>query len=135
MASSISQMKLSTRYAIVGIAALSVLSLVHWCRGMRFEAQGIVLELMGSLPNAAAAIAIPFVLLSIQADRKPDATHQESRWFFIWLTIFSGFGLIVWEFMQSSSRSLVFDTHDIAATLIGLILARLLFYLLTPGEN
>lgn len=128
-------MKLSTRYGLVGIGALGALSLVHWGRELQYEAPAIVLYLMGVLPNVAAAIAIPFVFLSIWADQKPAATYQAARRSFVVLTLVAGVGLIAWEFMQQSSRSLFFDYHDIAATIFGLVVAWLLFVLLTPRAN
>ena len=111
---------------------MSALSLVHWCRTLQYEAPEIVFYLMGVLPNVAAAIAIPFVLLSTWADQKPAATYQAARRSFVILTLVAGVGLIAWEFMQQSSRSLFFDYHDIAATFFGLVVAWLLFVLLTP---
>jgi glycopeptide antibiotics resistance protein len=39
--------------------------------------------------------------------------------------------LIAWEFVQQSSRTLVFDVDDIVATLVGLVVAWLLFRALT----
>jgi hypothetical protein len=126
------QMKLSTRYGLVGIGALGALSLVHWSRTLQYEAPDIVLYLMGVLPNVAVAIAIPFVLLSIWADQKPAATYPATRRIFVVLTLFAGVGLIAWELVQPSSRTLVFDPHDIGATLLGLGVGWLLFRLLTP---
>ena len=128
-------MKLSTRYGLAGVGALGALSLVHWYRTLQYEAPEIVFYLMGVLPNVAAAIAIPFVLLSIWADQKPAATYQAARRSFVILTLVAGVGLIAWEFMQQSSRSLFFDYHDIAATIFGLVVAWLLFVLLTPRAN
>ena len=128
-------MKLSTRYGLVGIGALGALSLVHWGRKQEYGAPETVLYLMGVLPNVAAAIAIPFVLLSIWADQKPAATHQAARRSFVILMLIAGVGLIAWEFMQQSSNSLFFDYHDIAATIFGLVVAWLLFLLLTPRTN
>jgi len=125
-------MKLSMRYGLVGIGALSALSLVHWVRKQDFDAPEIVVYLMGVLPNVAAAIAIPFVLLSIWADQKPAATYQAARLCFAILTLVAGVGLIAWEFMQRSSHSLFFDYSDITATIFGLVVAWLLFVLLTP---
>jgi glycopeptide antibiotics resistance protein len=90
---------------------------------------------MGVLPNVAAAIAIPFVLLSIWADQKPAATYRAARRSFVILTLIAGVGLIAWEFMQQSSHSLFFDYHDIAATIFGLVVAWLLFLVLTPEAN
>jgi hypothetical protein len=128
-------MKLSMRYGLVGIGALSALSLVHWVRKQDLGAPEIVLYLIGVLPNVAAAIAIPFVLLSIWADQKPAATHQAARLSFAIFTLVAGVGLIAWEFMQQSSRSLFFDYNDIAATIFGLVVAWLLFLALTPAAN
>ena len=128
-------MQLSTRYGLVGIAALGALSLVHWGRKLQFEAPEIVLYSMGVLPNVAAAIAIPFVLLGIWADQKPVATYQAARRRMAVLTLVAGIGLIAWEYMQQSSGSLVFDYHDIAATMFGLAVAWLLFVLLTPRAS
>ena len=128
-------MQLSTRYGLVGIGALGALSLVHWGRKLQFEAPEIILYLMGVLPNVAAAIAIPFVLLGIWADQKPVATYQAARRRMAVLTLVAGIGLIAWEYMQQSSGSLVFDYHDIAATIFGLAVAWLLFVLLTPRAS
>jgi hypothetical protein len=128
-------MKLSMRYGLVGIGALSALSLVHWVRKQDLDAPEIVLYLIGVLPNVAAAIAIPFVLLSIWADQKPAATYRAARQSFAILTLVAGVGLIAWEFMQQSSRSLFFDYDDIAATIFGLVVAWLLFLALTPAAN
>ena len=111
-------MKLSTRYGLVGIGALVALSVVHWCRKLQYDGPAAADYLI--LPNVAAAIAIPFVLLSIWADQKPTATYPAARQIFVVLTLFAGLGLIAWELMQKSSRTLVFDPHDIGATLLGL---------------
>ena len=128
-------MQLSTRYGLVGIGALGALSLVHWGRKLQFEAPESVLYLMAVLPNVAAAIAIPFVFLGIWADQKPAATYQAARRRMAVLTLVAGIGLIAWEYMQQSSGSLVFDYHDIAATIFGLAVAWLLFVLLTPRAS
>jgi cytochrome c oxidase subunit IV len=48
-------------------------------------------------------------------------------WKVILLNLVSSIGLIVWEFMQKSSRNLVFDYHDIVATLLGAVFAWFLF--------
>ena len=125
-------MQLSTRYGLVGIGALGALSLVHWGRRLQIEAPEIVLYLMGVLPNVAAAVAIPFVFLGIWADQKPAATYRAARRRIAVLTLVAGIGLIAWEYMQQSSDSLVFDYRDIAATILGLAAAWLLFVLLTP---
>ncbi len=80
----------------------------------------------------AAAVAIPFVVIGIWVDQKPAVTSHAARRSFVILTLVAGVGLIAWEFLQQSSRSLLFDYHDIAATIFGLVVAWLLFFLLTP---
>ncbi|MCX7052432.1 MAG: hypothetical protein NTV91_11695 [Proteobacteria bacterium] len=45
----------------------------------------------------------------------------------LWLTLFAGAGLILWEFGQQSSRALFFDPDDLVATLVGLVVGWGLF--------
>ena len=125
-------MTLSMRYGLVGIAALCALSLVHLGRKAHYVETDMVVYLMGVLPNVAAAIAIPFVLLSIWADQNQSASYAIARRSFVVVTLGTGFVLIVWEFIQQTSRTLVYDIHDIGATLLGLGVSCLLFTLLTP---
>ena len=87
---------------------------------------------LGVLPNFAAAIAITFVLLSIWTDQKSPMTYRAARVRFLVSATISGIGLVVWEFVQSTGHKLVFDIHDILATLIGLCAAALLFQAVTP---
>jgi len=125
-------MKVSTRYGLVGIGALGALSLVQWGRKLQYDGAEIVLYLMGVLPNVAAAIAIPFVLLSIWADQNPSATYAAARRRFVVVALVAAVALIAWEFLQPSSRTLVFDPHDIGATILGLGVGYFLFTLVTP---
>ena len=127
-------MKLSTRYALVAISALAILSLVHWGRASKYDGAELVIYLMGVLPNVAAAIAIPFVSLSIWADQKQRLSYAAARRIFVASTLLAGVGLIGWELLQLSSRNLVYDTNDIAATLVGLGMGSLFFMLLTPKD-
>ena len=126
------RMRLSTRYGLVGIGALGVLSLVHWGRTQQYDGAEVVLYLMGVLPNVAAAIAVPFVVLSIWADQNQGASHAAARRSFGVATLGTGVALIAWEFIQQSSRTLVYDIHDIGATILGLAGGWLLFTLVTP---
>ncbi|QJR37647.1 hypothetical protein [Gemmatimonas groenlandica] len=125
-------MTFSTRYALVGISALAVLSLVSWARRVRFSGAESVMYLMGVLPNVAAAIAIPFILLGIWADQQPNASYDRTRRAFVVVLVGTGVLLVAWEFVQLTSRGLVFDPHDLVATCIGLGLAGILFTLVTP---
>ena len=120
------------RYGLVGLGALATLSLIHLGRSSSFSCGELCRYAMGVLPNLAAAIAIPFVLLSIWADQKQEASYQAARRVFILVSLAAGVALIGWEFVQQSSRALVYDVHDIGATLVGLGLGGLLFILVTP---
>lgn len=121
-------MKRSTAYGVIGIGALAVQTIVHnWGdRGGIDRAVGAYL--LGVLPNFAAAIAITFVLLSIWSDQR-GAGAPDRRPFLLCLAV-SGVGLIGWEFIQTSSNRLVFDPHDIAATVAGLGTASLIHWAL-----
>jgi len=127
-------MKPSTRYGLVGIGGLALLSLVHWARGADLDLQGPAAFLLGVLPNVAAAIAVPFVLLGIVADMYKAATPAEMRRWFNGLLLFSLMGLIGWEIVQRDSANLVFDTADITATFAGSALAAALFALVGPRQ-
>lgn len=125
----------STRYGLAGIGALALLSLVHWLRGRPVPDEPIFAYLLGVLPNLAAAIAITFVLLSIWADQNQDAPNAAARLWFAAFAAGSASGLIGWEMVQRTSARLVFDPHDIGATLIGTGAAFLIFLAITPGET
>ena len=128
-------MKLSLRYGLVGIGALSVLSLGHWVRAHTGGGPDAYLYVLGVLPNVAAAVAIVFVLLSIWADQTPSATYSAARRWFAGTALVTGAGLVAWEFVQQTSRRLVFDPHDLGATAVGLGLAAVLFALVTPTPS
>lgn len=88
--------------------------------------------LLGVLPNLAAALAITFVLLAIWADHDKTRSFTALRRRFIISASISGLGLLGWELVQRTSDRFVFDPHDLGATAIGIGLAGLLFYGLTP---
>ncbi len=126
-------MTLTTRYGLAGIGALALLSLVHWYRTSGLSPLPGGDYLLGVLPNFAAAIAIIFVLLSIWSDQRRGADFASTKRAFIVAASISGIGLTAWEFFQKTSRRLIFDPHDLGATLVGLGAAGLLFYMLTRG--
>ena len=126
---------MSLRYTVVGLAALALLTLVGWARQISFDGGEILNLLIGVLPNVAAAIAIPYVLLGIWIEERAGMSVATVRRNFIRLSIFAGSGLILWEFLQQSSRRLVFDVNDLGATLGGLLLGWLIFNWLTPRNS
>ncbi len=126
-------MQLSTRYGLVGIGALTLLTTVHQLRGSPGLLSPAGDYLLGTLPNFAAAIAITFVLLSIWADQNRDAAFASIKRPFLMCASISAFGLLAWETFQKTSDRFVFDLHDTGATLVGVIVTSLLFYITTPG--
>ena len=125
-------MRYPTRYGLAGIGALALLSLVHWARGWELPTSPTTAYLLGVLPNFAAAVAITFALLSIWSDQNSEASFASNKRAFFAAASISGVGLFAWEFFQkTTSGKLVFDEHDLAATLIGLGAASLLFYTIT----
>lgn len=124
-------MSVFARYGLSGIGALGLLTAVHWLRGLAFLPSPLGDYLLGILPNFAAAIAIAFVALSIWSDQNRDADFASTKRAFLFTAAMSGAGLLAWEFFQQTSDRLVFDPHDIGATLVGLGAAGLLFHALT----
>jgi hypothetical protein len=125
-------MRLSTRYGLTGIGALALLAAVHQLRGMELSPQPSRDYLIGVLPNFAAAIAITFVLLSIWSDQNPNADFASAKRPFILCASISGLGLLAWELFQKTSSRLVFDPHDVGATVVGIGVSIMLFYMLKP---
>ncbi len=74
--------------------------------------------LLGVAPNLAAAVATIFVRLSISTDHKRNAELSAIRYRFFIFAAVSGIGLIGWELFQETSKRLVFDPHDLFATLV-----------------
>lgn len=120
------------RYGLAGIAALAGLSLVHWLREIRFSGGAAADYLIGVGPNLCAAVAITFVALSVWADQQKQIAYRAARRWFLIAAAVSGVGLLGWEFFQRTSDTLVFDLHDIGATLAGLALSAAIFRILTP---
>ena len=127
-------MKPSTKYGLLSVAALGVVSLVHFARGMDIDGPQLYRYALGVLPNTAAAVALPFAFLSIWSDQNPLGAYPTTRRWFIAAGIVSAIGLIAWEFLQPS-RGRVFDPHDIGATILGIGLAWLLFHAFTPNRR
>ena len=126
---------MSTRYGLVGIGALALLSLVHWLRDAEILRSWTNDFLLGVLPNFAAAIAITFVLFRIYADQKRDGMLDTARRAYLLCAAVSGLGLLGWELFQKTSKRFVFDPHNIGATFVGIGMASLLFYVLTPNQT
>jgi putative flippase GtrA len=126
-------MKPAIGYGLVGILALSVLSLVDWVRENVEVQQSGVRYALGVLPNFAASVAIPFVMMSVWSG------SDESRWTvsdharrFRLSAAVAAAGLVAWEFVQVGSPRLVYDIHDLGATAAGMVVAFVAFRLVSP---
>lgn len=120
-------MKLSTRFGLVGLGGLALLTLVQWLRQQHLQHDPLVAYLIGVAPNFASAIAITFVLLGAWTDQTSTADRRDIRFRFHISAAISGAGLIGWECVQMFSRTLVFDWQDVLATLAGIVVSVLLF--------
>jgi hypothetical protein len=128
-------MQATTRYGLAGMGGLALLTAVHQVRAQQPSLPPAGDYLVGVLPNFAAAIAISFVLLSAWSDQNRTADHAATRRAFRICMTISGVGLIAWELFQIGPNRLVFDPHDIGATLVGLGVSALLFSALTPRSS
>lgn len=113
-------MKLSTRFGLVGLGGLALLSAVQWARQHHLQHGAALTYLIGVGPNFAAAIAITFVLLAAWLDMRPVADAAAVGRRFRISAAVSALGLMGWECVQMTSHALVFDWHDVLATLAGI---------------
>lgn len=124
-------MTLSTRYGLVGLGGLALLTGGHWVREVSSDGALALVYILGVLPNIAAAIAIPFVFMGIFADQQKDASVRSIRnWFFASVFV-SCASLFAWEFIQLGGDRLVFDTDDLIASLFGSVISLGIFAAVT----
>lgn len=128
-------MKASTRYGLVGLVALGLLTSFQWLRAHAAAGGPVQAFLLGVGPNFASALAITFVVLSVWTDQNPNATRRASRRAWLGASIFSGAGLAGWEFFQKTNASFVFDPYDLAATGLGLATGAAVFAIIPTQEN
>ncbi|GEN99282.1 hypothetical protein NSE01_11150 [Novosphingobium sediminis] len=120
-------MKLSTRFGLVGLGGLALLSALQWARQHHLQQGEVSTYLIGVGPNFAAAIAITFVALAAWLDMKPLADPAAVGRRFRASAAVSALGLIGWECVQMTSHALVFDWQDMLATLAGIAVSFALF--------
>lgn len=126
-------MKLSTRFGLVGLCGLALLSAVQWARQHHLQRGTVLTYVIGVGPNFAAAIAITFVLLAAWLDTRPVADAAAVGQRFRLSAAVSALGLIGWECVQMTSHALVFDWQDVLATLAGIAVSAVLFAVLRPA--
>ncbi len=120
-------LKLSTRYGLVGLGGLALLSAVQWARQHHMQQGAVSTYLIGVGPNFAAAIAITFVALAASLDMRPVMDEAAVVRRFRVSVAVSALGLIGWECVQMTSHALVFDWQDVLATLAGIAVSSALF--------
>lgn len=120
-------MKFSTRFGLVGLGGLALLSAVQWARQQHLQHGAVLTYLIGVGPNFAAAIAITFVVLAAWLDMRPVADAAAVGRRFRISAAVSALGLIGWECVQMTSHALVFDWQDVLATLAGIAVSSALF--------
>lgn len=84
--------------------------------------------LLGTAPNFFPAIGIPalFVVLIPQMKQTNKWLNEKKH---ITANVISSIGLILWEFIQISSKKLHFDWNDILWTIIGAFVFQLIWTL------
>ena len=120
-------MKLSTRFGLIGLGGLALLSAVQWARQHHLQQGAVLTYVIGVGPNFAAAIAITFVLVAAWLDMRPAADPAAVGRRFRISAAVSALGLIGWECVQMTSHALVFDWQDVVATLAGIVVSTVLF--------
>jgi len=87
-------MRLSTRYSQIGIAALSIHSLVHWRRRQHYESLEVGVYQLGILPTFLAAIAVPFLFISLWVEQNANRNEENISHAGPILASISGVGLV-----------------------------------------
>jgi len=118
-------MKISfeVRLAAMSMLGLALLNATHWARGNFAVTNSVFQFLLGIAPNVAAGYAMPLILASFVPKVVKNENKDEALKIFLFVSAFTTFGLIVWEFIQVNSKNLHFDTNDIGATFFGTLLA------------
>jgi hypothetical protein len=111
------------RLAAMSMLGLGLLNATHWARGNFAVTNSIFEFLLGIAPNVAAGYAMPLILASFMPKVAKNENKDEARKIYLFVSAFTTFGLIAWEFIQVNSKNLYFDTNDIVATFVGTLLA------------
>jgi len=119
--------KTATKASAIGIGALAALSVGQWMRAQPLGDAGVLRLALGVLPNFTAAIAIPFVTFGAMLDARPTESPAALRRRFVVLNLASAAGLMAWECVQLTARTLRFDPADLIATVAGAAVAQVLF--------
>lgn len=120
---------------MTGMGGLAALSATHWMRKNVSDPAPVLSFALGVMPNLAAAFAMPLILAGIVPRISSDPVTVSSRRAYLWMLLFTTFGLCGWELVQTRSDRFVFDVHDLLATGLGSFLAYLAFGWLGGGGS
>ena len=113
--------------AAMGMLGLALLGSTQWARENISTTNNWFQFFLGVSPNIAAGYAMPLILASFIDKVVKNENRNEALKTYLFISIFTTFGLIAWEFIQFHSKNLHFDTNDIIATFIGAFLAFTLY--------
>jgi hypothetical protein len=115
---------------VLGLFGMVLIIVTHMIRPFLLGNSQEIVFIFGILPNFAAAFSLPFLMLgvSVRMPRVNTSIAKQSLIFVI-MTISSIVGLIIWEVLQNVFWNISIDINDIRATVIGGILAILVYSL------
>lgn len=117
------RLALPTSLSLAGVLGLALLSGTHWARDSIPHPGATLAFALGVLPNLAAAFAMPLILASFLPSISGMPRDKSARRRFVLLLSLTTLGLCAWEMIQTLSERFYFDVNDLAATLVGAILA------------
>ncbi len=124
-------MSFAIQLSLMGMLGLALLSSTQWARENISSNNSLFLFFLGVSPNIAAGYAMPLILASFVQKMVKNENKGEAHKIYLFVSAFTTFGLIAWEFIQVNSKNLYFDTNDIIATFVGTFLAYISYRWLT----
>ncbi|MBK8421309.1 hypothetical protein [Candidatus Villigracilis saccharophilus] len=125
------KMSFAIQLSLMGMLGLALLSSTQWARENISSNNSLFLFFLGVSPNIAAGYAMPLILASFVQKIVKNENKREAHKIYLFVSAFTTFGLIAWEFIQVNSKNLYFDTNDIIATFVGTFLAYISYRWLT----
>ena len=125
------KMSFAIPLSLMGMLGLALLSSTQWARENISSNNSLFLFFLGVSPNIAAGYAMPLILASFVQKIVKNENKGEAHKIYLFVSAFTTFGLIAWEFIQVNSKNLYFDTNDIIATFVGTFLAYISYRWLT----
>lgn len=128
------KLSFAVQLAAMGMLGLALLSSTQWARENTAIDNAVFQFLLGISPNIAAGYAMPLILSSFIPKMAKPENKSEAHGIYLFVSAFTTFGLIAWEFIQVNSKNLYFDYNDIGATLAGTLLAYLSYLWLVKSR-